>query len=41
MLWDWRAEQYVLADAEKDAGYDVYSKPAERVVASFYGGRPE
>lgn len=41
MLWDWRAEQYALADAEKDAGYDVYGKPAERVVASFYGGRPE
>ena len=36
-VWDWRAKQYPLSKAEENGGYDIYGKPAERVVAEYYG----
>ncbi|MCD7761623.1 MAG: 1,4-beta-xylanase [Lachnospiraceae bacterium] len=36
-LWDWSWRQYSLAEAVKDKKYDIYGKPAEQVVAEFYG----
>lgn len=35
-IWDWAAKQYPLSSAEKHSGYDVYGKPAEKVIADFY-----
>ncbi len=39
-VWDWSARQYPAAAAGKHGGYDIYAKPAEKVVAAFYGSRP-
>ncbi len=36
-LWDWSWRQYSLAEAASDKKYDIYGKPAEQVVAEFYG----
>ena len=36
-LWDWRSILYPLAEADKEPGYDIYGKPAEKVVARVYG----
>ncbi|WP_253907686.1 1,4-beta-xylanase [Bacillus sp. WMMC1349] len=35
-LWDWRTELYQEDEAHLDDGYDVYGKPAEKVIAEFY-----
>lgn len=35
-IWDWSARQYPAAAAGKHSGYDIYAKPAEKVVAEFY-----
>ena len=35
-LWDWAAKQYALSAAESDARYDIYGKPAEKVVHTYY-----
>lgn len=36
-VWDWSGRQYPLSKAETHGGYDIYGKPAERVVKEFYG----
>ena len=38
-LWDWRGVQYELSEAVSNGGYDVYGKPAEKVVEDFYKNR--
>ena len=38
-LWDWAWDQYPLEKACEDAKYDIYGKPAEKVVAEFYRSR--
>lgn len=38
-LWDWHVNQYPPEKAGLDGGYDIYAKPAERVVAEFYRGK--
>lgn len=35
-LWDWGIRQYPAAAAVKHGGYDIYAKPAEKIVAEFY-----
>ena len=35
-LWDWRGFQYTEEESKTDTGYDVYLKPAEKVVSEFY-----
>ncbi|MBQ6696180.1 MAG: 1,4-beta-xylanase [Lachnospiraceae bacterium] len=35
-IWDWAGKQYDLEQAQNQGGYDVYGKPAERVVAEVY-----
>lgn len=39
VLWDWAWKQYSLSAAIFNRGYDIYGKPAEKVVADFYGRR--
>ncbi len=36
-IWDWAWNQYSLSEVLKHSGYDIYGKPAEKVVADFYG----
>lgn len=36
-VWDWAAKQYPVSEVEKHSGYDIYAKPAEQVVAEYYG----
>lgn len=36
-VWDWAGRQYSVQDAMTHGGYDIYAKPAEQVVAEFYG----
>lgn len=38
-LWDWPSRQYTLASAELNGGYNLYGKPAEKVVREFYAGK--
>ena len=40
-LWDWAWKQYPPVRAEKHGGYDIYFKPAEKVVSEFYGKHKE
>lgn len=35
-IWDWSGRQYPLRSAAKHKGYEIYGKPAEKVVAEFY-----
>ena len=35
-VWDWAGRQYSVQDAQTHGGYDIYSKPADKVVAEFY-----
>lgn len=35
-LWDWSGRQYQLRSALSNKGYEIYGKPAEKVVAEFY-----
>lgn len=35
-IWDWAWKQYQLSAAKNDGGYDIYGKPAEKVVAAYY-----
>ncbi|MDO5573412.1 MAG: 1,4-beta-xylanase [bacterium] len=34
--WDWSCRQYALSAAASDARYDIYGKPAEKVVHDYY-----
>jgi hypothetical protein len=36
VLWDWAWSQYSLDNVGNHGGYDIYGKPAEKVVKSFY-----
>ena len=36
-IWDWRGRLYPLENADTDAGYGIYGKPAEKVVREYYG----
>lgn len=36
-VWDWCPKQYPLSKADSHGGYEIYGKPAEKVVAEFYG----
>ena len=36
-VWDWAGNQYPISKAESHGGYDIYGKPAEKVVKEFYG----
>lgn len=38
-IWDWRWKQYSLSAAKKHGGYDIYAKPAEKIVADFYANK--
>lgn len=38
-LWDWPWKQYPIERAAEDRGYNVYGKPAEEVVRTFYQGK--
>lgn len=35
-IWDWAWNQYSLNRAEKNKGYEVYGKPAEKVIKKYY-----
>lgn len=35
-IWDWAWKQYSLSAAKTNSRYDVYGKPAEKVVADYY-----
>lgn len=35
-VWDWCGKQYPLSKASSHGGYDIYGKPAEKVVYDFY-----
>lgn len=35
-MWDWASNQYLLSRADKNKGYEVYGKPAEKVIKKFY-----
>ena len=35
-LWDWGWKKYSLDDVENQWGYDIYGKPAEKIVADYY-----
>lgn len=35
-VWDWCGKQYPISKAETHGGYEIYGKPAEKVVADFY-----
>lgn len=35
-VWDWASKQYPLEDVANQTGYDIYGKPAERVVKDYY-----
>lgn len=35
-IWDWSCKPYILTRAENDPGYNIYGKPAEKVVAAYY-----
>lgn len=36
-VWDWAGRQYPPEKALSNGGYEIYGKPAERVVAEYYG----
>ena len=35
-VWDWAWRQYPEGKADTNGGYDIYNKPAEKVVKQFY-----
>jgi hypothetical protein len=35
-MWDWASNQYSLNRAESNKGYEVYGKPAEKVIKKYY-----
>lgn len=35
-MWDWSCKQYSLNSAESNKGYEVYGKPAEKVIKKYY-----
>ena len=37
VIWDWAWKQYQPSAAKTHGGYDIYCKPAQQVVAEFYG----
>lgn len=36
VMWDWAWNQYSLNKAETHKGYEVYGKPAERIIKEYY-----
>ncbi|GLC89579.1 glycoside hydrolase family 113 [Lysinibacillus piscis] len=40
-LWDWRTILYSEIDALQEDGYDVFGKPAEKVIADYYKRKEE
>lgn len=38
-IWDWAGIQYSLEEAQENKVYNIYGKPAEAVVAKYYGSR--
>lgn len=36
--WDWSVNLYPLDEAERDRGFDIYGKKAEKVLKSWYSG---
>lgn len=38
-IWDWRGRLYPFTSADKDAGYGIYGKPAEKKVKEYYHAR--
>lgn len=36
-LWDWKSELYNENQAINDSGYEVFGKPAEKVIFDYYG----
>lgn len=40
-LWDWQWKLYREEEAEKNGGYAIYAKPAEKIVADFYNIIPQ
>jgi hypothetical protein len=35
-LWDWAWKQYHIDDADKNQGYDIFAKPSETVVRTYF-----
>ncbi|AQR97689.1 hypothetical protein CLSAP_50200 [Clostridium saccharoperbutylacetonicum] len=35
-MWDWAGSQYLLSRAKNDKGYEVYGKPAEKIIKKHY-----
>lgn len=35
-MWDWAGSQYLLSRAKNDKGYEVYGKPAEKIIKKYY-----
>ncbi len=35
-LWDWAFKQYPICKASSHCGYDIYGKPAQKVVKKYY-----
>ena len=35
-IWDWSCRQYPIAKAASHGGYEIYGKPAEKVLSDFY-----
>ncbi|MCR5420742.1 MAG: 1,4-beta-xylanase [Lachnospiraceae bacterium] len=38
-LWDWSIKLYPDKKASTDKGYDIYNKPAEKIVKAFYASK--
>ncbi|WP_291634381.1 1,4-beta-xylanase [Clostridium sp.] len=38
-LWDWQSKLYEEDKAKNDNGYDVYGKPAEKIIKKFYDSK--
>lgn len=41
VIWDWRIRLYSEREALKDNWFDIYGKPAEKLVRDFFGSRQE
>lgn len=38
-LWDWKSSLYDEDKAKDDKGYEVYGKPAEKIIKEFYNSK--
>ena len=36
-LWSWSPRLYTVQEAAAHRGYEIYLKPAEKVVVNFFG----